>query len=438
MAEARKALDFEDELKTYPLHSLIISSEMFFLNRQPARYQAFLNMISDCDVELIGVLRDQYSWAASRYAENVMGGRSTVETMPHFMDAMISTGEFDYHRVLGELSRIFGARKVRAIPFEDPGGPLVPRFLAELGIPVTDPAAAQTIHANRQTRPPEMLEARRRLNPLIFGFPVEDKWGFEAQFRKLIPPADLPGPALALPDPAGSLDADQLAAIRRSNARLVKSGVMDSPIDLPEPSPPAETGAAAPHRWTPAVEWLYRRGLEILPGVAGDKTGSAIPADAELLVAIAAILDRYPVSLHVQSEWTARLAAAREDRVILLLLEMGRPLWRTAQRLDALPTPSPILALGIGQAPMIWGDAPYALILGAGADIAPVAQTVITRPPQVIILPEGGAEALPAGLARDYESAPQGDALILTRRGPGAGPADPSWAVGQEAAADPA
>lgn len=413
---------FEAELAARPSAHVILSIENLFSDRPDADLGRLGDYFNDWDIRVIAVLRPQLDWLRSRHTENVMSGfKCATHSLPALARQMWERGVLDYRARLAHVAGLLGAAQVHALRFDGMERPLVPRLLEALGL--TPGPDAATIHANRRERDPELVEAKRRLNPLIRPLALQPRLRIEHELRRAA--RDLP------PDPepaeaATGLDPVQIAAMRAGNDALLAGGVLDGSLDTGRPD-----GSAAPVGGaTKRAQVLFDEGLQIAARVAWQDEEAALRAalvpglTSAQITALCDAIRRNPVSFHLDSPASAELAAAHDGRLAVFLSTDPQP-WKMQVALDALETPSPLLALappaaGWSDLPA-WSQAhglpsPGLVVIGPACSVDVIAATALLEPGEMFLWP--GVEAATFPSLGAWHGKAIGSALLVRRHMP--------------------
>ncbi|WP_114011464.1 glycosyltransferase [Cohaesibacter intestini] len=100
-----------------PIHTIIISSEAFFLNEKAP---ALVDYFDGFDVSMITYLRRQDEWANAQYAEFVAGGAvgRVDSTMADWLESDITKRRLDYHSIIQLWAQKLDPSKIIVRPFE--------------------------------------------------------------------------------------------------------------------------------------------------------------------------------------------------------------------------------------------------------------------------------------------------------------------------------
>lgn len=418
--QARDATDFETEIRQPAATRLVLSDQNIFFGRSDEELRLLATYFHGWDIRLIAVLRPQLDWLRSRHVEDVMSGfKSATCGLPALAQDMWDRGILDYRARLAHVAGLLGAAQVRALRFDDPERPLVPRMLEALWITPDPEGDAATIHANRRERDPELVEAKRRLNPLIQPLSLQSRLRIEHELRQAAresTPDTTPMSAVT------GLDSVQIAALQASNDALLADGVLDQPLDTGRADAPCTTAESSPR-----TAALFDRGLQIAAQVAWQDDEAATRADlipgltSQQITALCDAIRRHPVSLHVGHPASAQLAAAHEGRLAVFLANDPLP-WRALAGLDATETPSPLVALAPGAEG--WADLPGWLqahhlptpglvVVGPSCSPEALAAVLQLEPREVFFWP--GVDATNLSAADSWAGEAIGGALLLRR-----------------------
>ncbi len=146
--------------------TLLLSIENIFHMTITQRLKPLAKLLQDCEVHLMAVLRCQPDWFQAFYYERVVGGISKMTTpVDRYLNSVISTGVFNYDTRLKELSRLFDAKTLAALPFRSNSDQsLLERFLECTGISLPAAATLGRAPVNVSYSFPEAIEAHRWLN----------------------------------------------------------------------------------------------------------------------------------------------------------------------------------------------------------------------------------------------------------------------------------
>ncbi|RVV97615.1 hypothetical protein EKE94_13880 [Mesobaculum littorinae] len=346
---AKTMADLEQEIGEYPGHTVLLSVENIFSDQPDSTLRLIGEYFKDWDLTLLAVLRPQYDWLRSRYVENVMSGFSG-RPMPFskFVEDNFERGVLNYETRLQRLACLLRARESRAVVYGATEGGIVPAFLKAANLPMTAEEDASSIKSNQREKQAFLIEAKRRLNMIVSILPKEDRLEFEHLLRETakarVSAGDAPGSVGTFPIP---LSTAQRAEIWNGNRLLEKSGTLDAPLPLGDDCEAQAVSADV----ASATRDLFWTGMELAseiarraekPGNLSDSPLSLTPAD---LSALGDIMARCPVSVHMDAPQTALLAAAEPGRLVRLVLPVGAKSYEKTAKFDALPLPSPLIAL---------------------------------------------------------------------------------------------
>ncbi len=153
------------------LHTIILSSEAFFLHEKSHRIPGYL---SDFDCEIVIYLRRQDEWANSQYCELVAGGAVDRVSVP--IDEWLRLDEvrarMDYRNALARFASAVPREKITVRVFDRlamKGGDLVEDFADAAGIPeLLDLERPEKSQANMAIFNSAHIEKLRTLNAFTF------------------------------------------------------------------------------------------------------------------------------------------------------------------------------------------------------------------------------------------------------------------------------
>lgn len=138
------------ELAEGKIHTIILSSESFFLNTKTV---ALADYFAGCNVEIVCYLRSQDDWANSQYAEFVAGGAVNKVSVPieDWLSEDLTKSRLDYYALLETWASKVGEEKVHARIFDRSrmyGGDIVTDFCHLIGhdqlLDLARPASSQS------------------------------------------------------------------------------------------------------------------------------------------------------------------------------------------------------------------------------------------------------------------------------------------------------
>ncbi|WP_149194750.1 hypothetical protein [Luteimonas suaedae] len=319
----------EDELKQANARVVVLSAENLLLDRPDDELRALAEYFHGWEVTVIVILRSQQEWLRSRYVESVLSGfKASIGTVQEFTAEAAEKGWLNYYAALERVCRLVSADEVRLINYEEAAlkGRLVEEFLRVADLPLTDAALARTIRANVREKDVLLVEAKRRLNPLLRRWSRDARLAYEAEFREIAKEVEK-----RLPDPAQYVKQDWLPLsetdcleISATNLELERVYGLVPPLRTPV----SAAGYTYQHRDS-------RKGLDELV-IAGWKLGAMLGQRADVheeargaevssaLVSkgidrVINLLVSAQVSLHIGSADTALIAASMSSKLLALV-----------------------------------------------------------------------------------------------------------------------
>lgn len=166
------------EITDSDMKKILCSEEMIWdpITFNKISLQRIKDELNNFDVEVfvVAILRDQWSWLISHYAELIKSGRlralqaGPTYTFDQFLWRTWASGALNYKRRLQDFSDVFGGTNIRAVWLEDvPKNQIVKTFFNLCDITPVDGATV----ARRENRRPSWSAVRtvRLTNKLSFG-----------------------------------------------------------------------------------------------------------------------------------------------------------------------------------------------------------------------------------------------------------------------------
>ena len=255
-------------------HTLLLSAENVMDLPRQLWLESVRAPFGDREVEIVGVLRSQEGWLASRYWESVTKGfRHETRSLDRFALDLLEEGTFHHAANLDDVAERFQARRVTALPYDDLARKdrLLAAFLEAVGLPAElshGPAAGRV---NASAVDLETLEAQRRLNTSVRSMPREDALRWSADMRARGAARDDRTTRAPLPSPA--VRAQLAEALRAPNRALSERWFGGRPFGPPEDWPLRN----APQPREDAVLDLARFGFRRLIELRAARRGSERP-----------------------------------------------------------------------------------------------------------------------------------------------------------------